>query len=123
MLTYGWGDDEKRYLVMNFVGKWSTRDFEQALTELSQEADTSPHKLNLVIDLRHSANPPTNILNSLGNPEYQKFCQIEHITIISNRPIWKRLYLLIKQLHQMSHRDLLFVDNVDAAYGRLVANA
>lgn len=123
MLTYGWGDDEKRYLVLNLVGQWSTTDFEQALRELSQEAETSPHKLNLMIDVRHSGNPPTNILDSMGNAKYHRLCKIEHITVISNRPIWKRLYKVFEQLYQMSHRDLLFVDTVDAAYNRLVSTA
>jgi DNA integrity scanning protein DisA with diadenylate cyclase activity len=123
MLTYGWGDDEKRYLVLTFNGQWSTNDFEQALTELSDEAASSPHKISLVIDLRHSAYPPTNILEIIGNSEYRKLCRVERITIISNRPIWKRLYGVLEQLYQMSHRDLLFVDNVDAAYHRVVAAA
>jgi hypothetical protein len=123
MLRYGWGDDEKRYLVLAFEGHWSARDFEQALTELSEEAETSPHPLALVVDLRRSANPPTNILNILGSSEYRKLCTIHRITIISNRPIWKRLYQVFEQLYELSHRDLLFVDTVDAAYGRLVNEA
>jgi DNA integrity scanning protein DisA with diadenylate cyclase activity len=123
MLNYGWGDDEKRYLVLSFVGEWSTQEFEQALIELSQEAETSPHKLSLVIDLRRSAYPPTNILNILGTTQYRRLCKIERITVISIRPIWKRLYNVFEQLYQMSHRDLLFVDNVDAAYSRLVSGA
>jgi hypothetical protein len=123
MIRYGWGDDEKRYLVLAFEGRWSTKEFEQALTELSEEAETSPHQLGMVIDLRRSANPPTNILNILGTSEYRKLCAIRRITIISNRPIWKRLYNVFEQLYQINHRDLLFVDTVDAAYGRLVNEA
>jgi hypothetical protein len=123
MISYGWGDDEKRYLVLAFEGQWSTKEFEQALTDLSGEAASSPHQLGMVIDLRRSANPPTNILNTLGTNEYRKLCAIRRITIISNRSIWKRLYSVFEQLYEVSHRDLLFVDTVDAAYGRLVSEA
>jgi DNA integrity scanning protein DisA with diadenylate cyclase activity len=123
MLRFGWGDDEKRYLVLSFEGQWSIKDFQTTLSELSVEAKTSPHPLCLMIDLRRSANPPTNILSILGSSEYQSLCGIQRITIISNRAIWKRLYKVFEQLYEVSHRDLLFVDTVDAAYARLVDSA
>lgn len=119
MLRYGWGDDEKRYWVISFEGTWSTTEFMHALNELLEAVNSKPEKISLMIDLRHSGNPPSTVLSIVGSSAYQKFCFIKQITIISNRPLWKRLYQVFEQLYQASHKDLRFVETVDEAYRRL----
>jgi hypothetical protein len=116
-----WGDAEQCILVMRFGSKWTGDEFFQSIAQLNSLCGGASQNLELMIDLRKTMTPPSNLItllaSSLNRPRPKNFAQV---VIISSFGFWKQMFnILYASYKDKFATPIVFVDNVDKAYSLL----
>lgn len=121
MLRHGWGDDTHNYYVLVFNGRWTSEDCVNMLKQMYQEISQQTKYVSIMMDFRHSGQPPLDILHAVAPFANGYPRNIENIVMIANTNLWKRLYQTIMYSHNLPIK-YYTVRSVDEAYQLLIAS-
>ena len=121
MINFGWGDYDRTYGVVEFNGDWTTENLVTSVSSIYNELKTANQPINLMIDLRHSAVPPTSVMGVASRiVTGRSTFPIGRVIVITKTFLWKRLYDAMSQTRLGYSIDIHFVENIDTAYQLLL---
>ncbi len=120
MIDFGWGDYDNAYGVIKSNGSWTLENFVTSVAEVYDKFKIQHSQINLIVDLRHSAVPPTSIISIDSRVFIGRPLILRRVIVINKTLLWKRLYEAITQ-NRLDHSiDIHFVESVDKAYKLLL---
>ncbi len=121
MISFGWGDYDHTYGVIEFNGDWTTENLVTSVSTIYNELKTANKPINLMIDLRHSAVPPTSVMGVASRiVTGRSTFPLGRVIVITKTFLWKRLYDAMSQSRLDYSIDIHFVESIDKAYELLL---
>lgn len=121
MINFGWGDYDRTYGVVEFNGDWTTENLVTSVSTIYNELKTANQPINLMIDLRYSAVPPTSVMGVASRiVTGRSTFPIGRVIVITKTFLWKRLYDAMSQTRLGYSIDIHFVEDIDTAYQLLL---
>ena len=121
MINFGWGDYDRTYGVVEFNGDWTTENLVTSVSTIYNELKNANQPINLMIDLRHSAVPPTSVMGVASRiVTGRSTFPIGRVIVITKTFLWKRLYDAMSQTRLGYSIDIHFVEDIDTAYQLLL---
>ncbi|MDX1991195.1 MAG: hypothetical protein SF029_02320 [bacterium] len=65
-ITVDWDNNEKTIIRQTYVGKWTWDEFYASCEEFALLAQTVPHTVHMLIDMRHAGPLPGGALSHIG---------------------------------------------------------
>ncbi|GAB5491727.1 MAG: hypothetical protein Phog2KO_19420 [Phototrophicaceae bacterium] len=121
MIDFGWGDYEQSYCVLSFNGYWTTQDFMNTMSLVTNSLSVKTKPINIIVDFRYSAAPPADIIGVSSGIISPYESLVGRVIIIHKSLLWKRLYELMVSNPKTIPLDSCFVKDVDEAYQLLLA--
>jgi hypothetical protein len=117
-----WGNIEETLLVWRFGHRWTGEECAQALEDTNRLAQSKPHPVDLIADMRQSISHPSHLF-SLGRHIFAALpANLRSVVVLGLNGYWQRITELLNR--QVTYRcdNIYFVDHPDDAYNIIELN-
>lgn len=118
-----WGDYDKTLLIMSFNGRWTADEYYRAINDLYIYASERDHALELMVDVRHSVQPPQNLVTLIRSTlNQERAIAMDQVVVIVQSGFWQQIFSVARKVHGRELDTAVhFVESVDQAYSMLSA--
>src|SRR5687767_15951584 len=99
-IVVDWYDSQKRLMLYVFSGKWTWSEFYDVYHKAVAMENSVPHRVDVVIDIRQSAIPPTNVLLNMKYIADNQPPNIGLSVVVSASPLIRSLYEVAHKFHR-----------------------
>ena len=91
-ITTGWYDPEQSIYLYRFEGKWTWQAFYDAYYPALAQVKATPHRVDTIVDVRHSGPLPANVITNLKFLTDNQPPNAVLVAVISTNPFISALY-------------------------------
>ena len=118
-ITVDWHDSEKTIILYVFSGKWTWSEFYDVYHRAIAMENSAPNRVDVVIDFRQSAIPPTNVLLNLKYIADNQPPNIGLSILVSKSPLVRSLYEVAQKFHRPIGEYFRVVGTMDDAFAMI----
>lgn len=115
-----WGNQEETLIVMKINGKWTSEEFNRAMSQLSELSKSKSYQPTLMADLRYAMYTPVGFLSTLRAAMRSREEMIDCAIVVTTSGLWQKMIDIIEQASTLRVTiPLHFVETIDEAYALL----
>jgi len=120
-ITVQWDSDDKTIIRQTFDGRWTWDDLYAALDYVAKLTDSVPHRVDAIVDVRHSSMLPGGSLFSFNTRQHadklakRNDANRGSIIVVGANPLLRGLYDSFRGLYANTASDVHFVASMEQA--------
>lgn len=121
-ITVAWDNPEKTILRQTYTGRWTWNQFYAASEQTRDLMDSVDHRVDILIDMRHSSTLPQNAMSHIGVVERRHRNQGRIVAVGVNQLI-QLMFRIVLPIRPHLAEYILIVRTMDEAYAVLTGTA
>lgn len=115
-ITLVWEDDEKTILRHIYDGQWTTADLYRAIDESRRLLLEVKHPVDLIIDMRTSADPPSGVLPAYQHADRQKPDNQRLVVMVQTGKVMQTINRVTGKVAPKTAQNRVLVDTMEEAF-------